>query len=221
MSDTDIDDLIPPSISEDREPKPISAKGQKYVDEYMVDMNASRAARAAGYTNSTIPREYAVTVEIERRRKADARKLKITENRNLKEYARIAYFDPRKMFKEDGTAKDIHELDDDMAACIAGFDYTEEGADKNFRRTFKYKFIPKMPALESLSKVLGLFPSEKHEVTGKGGGPIEMAEMSLHDKGRRLAFVLNSALRAKEDTVDVSTEEVQGNSTIVTKEIKL
>ena len=46
-----------------------------------------------------------------------------------------------------------------------------------------------------------------------------MAEMSLNDKGRRLAFVLNSALQAKEDTVDVSTEERQGNSTIVNKEI--
>ena len=215
-TDTTLDDLIP---VDEEEVRAITAKGQKYVDEYMVDMNASRAARAAGYSNLTIPREYAVIVEIERRRKMDARKLKITENRNLKEYARIAYFDPRQLFKEDGSAKEIHELDDNMAACIAGFDYTEEGADKNFRRTFKYKFINKLPALESLSKFLGLFPSEKHEVTGKGGGPIEMAEMSLNDKGRRLAFVLNSALQAKKDTVDVSTEERQGNSTIVNKEI--
>jgi phage terminase small subunit len=215
-TDTTLDDLIP---VDEEEVRAITPKGQKYVDEYMVDMNASRAARAAGYSNLTIPREYAVIVEIERRRKMDARKLKITENRNLKEYARIAYFDPRQLFKEDGSAKEIHELDDNMAACIAGFDYTEEGADKNFRRTFKYKFINKLPALESLSKFLGLFPSEKHEVTGKGGGPIEMAEMSLNDKGRRLAFVLNSALQAKKDTVDVLTEERQGNPTIVNKEI--
>ena len=216
MTDTDkiLDDLIP---VDDPETRPITAKGQKYVDEYMIDMNASRAARAAGYSNLTIPREHAVIVEIERRRKKDARKLKVTENRNLKEYARIAYFDPRQLFKEDGSAKEIHELDDNMAACIAGFDYTEEGADKNFRRTFKYKFINKLPALESLSKFLGLFPTVKHEVTGAAGGPIEMADMSLNDKGRRLAFVLNSALMAKAE--DVTYEEGQGNSTIVNKEI--
>jgi hypothetical protein len=57
----------------------------------------------------------------------------------------------------------------------------------------------------------------KHEVTGAAGGPIEMADMSLNDKGRRLAFVLNSALMAKAE--DVTYEEGQGNSTIVNKEI--
>jgi len=197
--------------------KPISAKGQLFVDEYMVDMNASRAAKAAGYANRLFPKEHAVTLEVERRRKSDTRKLKITENRNLTEYARIAYFDPRMLFNEDGELKQIHELSDNEAACISSFDYEEQGADGDFKRSFKYKFIPKLPALESLSKFLGLFPDHKIEHTGKDGGPIEIEGMSDNDKARRIMFVLQSAIQAKKETSDIDSEE-QGKFTIETQE---
>ena len=196
--------------------RPITARGLKFVDEYMVDLNATRAAKAAGYANPVLPSEYAVMLEIERRRKVDAAGLKITENRNLREYARIAYFDPRMLFREDGKLKEIKELSDNEAACIAGFDYEEEGADKNYKRTFKYKFSNKLPALEALSKFLGLFPSEKHEHTGKDGGPIEMAEMSNNDKARRLMFVLNAAIKDKKQTTEVNYED-QEKITIATE----
>jgi phage terminase small subunit len=211
-----IEDLIPP---EPKQPdtKPISAKGQKFVDEYMVDLNASRAAKAAGYKAPQIPSEHAVILEIERRRKADARKLHITQKRNLLELARVGYFDPRRLFKPDGTIKEVHELDDDVAAVIAGFDYEEQGADKNFKRVFKYKFIPKLPALESLSKYLGMYPAEKHEHTGKDGGAIEVESMSDNDRARRIMFVLNSAIQNKKETEDVNYEE-QETLPIVTQE---
>jgi predicted RND superfamily exporter protein len=37
----------------------------------------------------------------------------ITAERALKEIYRLATFDPRKLFNEDGTIKPIHDLDDD------------------------------------------------------------------------------------------------------------
>ena len=212
---TDINDLIPPPRKSD-EPKPLTARGQKFVDEYMVDLNCARACRAAGYKGISFPTEYAVAVEVERRRKADARKLHITQNRNLRELARIGYFDPRRLFHEDGSMKQITELDDDVAAVIAGFDYEEQGADKNFKRVFKYKFIPKLPALESLSKYLGLYPAEKVEHTGRDGGPIEIEAMTENDRARRIMFVLNRALQNKQQTEEIGYEE-QGKSTIVTQ----
>ncbi len=196
----------------------ISAKGLRFVDEYMVHLNAAKAAKASGYAIRIMPSEPAVHLEIERRRKEDTAKLKITEKRNLGEYARIAYFDPRMLFHEDGKLKEIKELSDNEAACIAGFDYEEEGADKNYKRTFKYKFINKLPALDALSKFLGLFPSEKHEHTGKDGGPIEMAEMSNNDKARRLMFVLNAALKDKKDTTEVNYEDQEKLPIVTSKE---
>ncbi len=45
--------------------------------------------------------------------------------RVLLEASRIALFDPRKLFRDDGTPKPICELDDDTAAALAGLDVHE------------------------------------------------------------------------------------------------
>jgi phage terminase small subunit len=46
-------------------------------------------------------------------------RLDISVDRVLQELARIAFFDPRKLFNHDGSLKDITELDADTAAAIA------------------------------------------------------------------------------------------------------
>ena len=56
----------------------------------------------------------------------------ITRERLIREMARLAFSDPRKMFRPDGTMVPIHELDDDTAATIAGFEVkTVEGVGEN------------------------------------------------------------------------------------------
>ena len=43
----------------------------------------------------------------------------------LKELARIAFFDRRKLYREDGSLKSMHELDDDAAAGLSGMHMVE------------------------------------------------------------------------------------------------
>jgi phage terminase small subunit len=95
----------------------------------------------------------------------------ITAERVMAEYAKLAFFDPRKLFNADGTPKNITELDDDTAAALAGLDvqdvYEGYGEDRRFiGYTKKYKLSDKRAALDSIAKCLGMF---KENVNVNGG----------------------------------------------------
>ena len=90
--------------------------------------------------------------------------------RVLQEASRLALFDPRRLFREDGSPKPINELDDDTAAAIAGLDVVEEfegsGEDRQFvGYTKKYKVADKNAALEKLFKHHGLYKEDNEQKT--------------------------------------------------------
>ncbi len=90
--------------------------------------------------------------------------------RVLLEASRIALFDPRKLFREDGSPKPINELDDSTAAALAGLDIHEEfegsGDDRVFvGYTKKYKVADKNAALEKLFKHHGLYEKDNEQKT--------------------------------------------------------
>ncbi|TAL78725.1 MAG: terminase small subunit [Bacteroidetes bacterium] len=94
----------------------------------------------------------------------------VTIENVVSEYAKLGFFDPRKLFNEDGRPKDITELDDETAAALAGLDvqevYEGTGEDRRFiGYTKKYKLTDKKAALDSMAKYLGMF-TDKSEVTG-------------------------------------------------------
>jgi len=105
----------------------------------------------------------------------------VTVERVVAEYAKLGFFDPRNLFRADGTPKPIAELDDDTAAALTGLDvqevYEGSGEDRKFvGYTKKYKLTDKKSALDSMAKYLGMF-TEKIEHTGKDGGPIEFEQI--------------------------------------------
>lgn len=90
--------------------------------------------------------------------------------RVLLEASRIATFDPRKLFKDDGSPKPIMELDDDTAAALAGLDIHEEYEGSGNDRVFigyakKYKVADKNSALEKLFKHHGLYELDNKQKT--------------------------------------------------------
>lgn len=90
--------------------------------------------------------------------------------RVLLEASRLALFDPRKLFFDDGTPKPITALDDDTAAALAGLDVVEEfegsGEDRKFvGYTKKYKVADKNSALEKLFKHHGLYEKDNEQKT--------------------------------------------------------
>lgn len=198
-------------------------KRERFAREYLQDHNGTKAAIRAGYseksahvTASRLLSDAKVSERIhELTQQLHAKlekKTEITRERVLQEYAKLAFFDPRKLFDEDGNPKKITELDDDTAAAIAGLEVNsqllkdealvevegEEPENRDVLSTVRrYKIADKKAALDSIAKHLGMFAPIKHEVTGKDGAPL-MPEVSDQELARRTAFLLARACKQQE-----------------------
>ena len=143
----------------------LNDKQQRFVNEYLKDLNATQAATRAGYSAKTA---YAIGDKLLKKAeiqdalkvamaKRESRTL-ITQDRVLQELARLAFFDPRKMFHEDGSPKAIHELDDDTAAAVSGLDVVNIGnSEVGIGQVLKYKVADKGAALTNAMRHLGMF----------------------------------------------------------------
>lgn len=114
--------------------KPLAPKVQRFIDEYLIDMNGSAAYKRAGYTatgNSAevcarrLLRNAQVSSEIARRRDATAQKLDISREEALTEAWAIVKADPRELIEYRRFAcpacyEDGHEGDrrDPVPACL-------------------------------------------------------------------------------------------------------
>ena len=155
----------------------LTPKQKLFIREYCRDLNATRAAIAAGYSkNGARVQAYRllananISAEIAELTAKTCTKLEISAEKVLQELARLAFLDPRKFYNENGGLKHVTELDDDTAACLAGmevedlFDWNgEEKEQTGFCR--KIKFADKGANLERLGRYLKLF-TDKVEHSG-------------------------------------------------------
>lgn len=156
-----------------RKPTP---QQQLFVDEFIVDLNGTQAAIRARYSEKTarqqasnlLTKVYIQDAIAEARLKQQNR-TQITADRVLLEVARLAMYDPRKFFNNEGEPLGIHELDDDTAAALAGMEVIEQYENiGDGKREFtgylkKYKLADKGPNLERLMKHLGLYERDNEQ----------------------------------------------------------
>ncbi len=117
--------------------------------------NGTQAAITAGFNRrsayaraSELVRDREVSAEIERRR-AEAREAAgLNTEKVWRNVAQTILFDPRKLFK-DGALLPVHELDDDTAAALSGFD-----------SNLMPKWGDKGQAREQAMKHLGMFEED-------------------------------------------------------------
>lgn len=159
----------------------LTPKQKRFVDEYLVSLNATQAAIRAGYSAKTarkIGQENLTKPDIQSCISERLTKLKesteITQEKVLKEYGKISFFDPRKLFDEEGNLLPVHKLDADVAAAIGGVDVVcRKIGDIEIEITKKVKFIDKKGVLDSLAKHLGMFD-------GKGKLPDDPADITIN-----------------------------------------
>lgn len=154
----------------------------KFVTEYLLTGNATKSALAAGYSPKSAHKtgqeilQNAVVAshlshkqsEIAARQDERLAKMELTEARIEREIARIAFFDPRKMFAPDGRPLAITELDDDTAAVISGLEVLEEWEGRGEDRKLvgivkKYKISDKNSALERAAKIRAMFGEDNRQ----------------------------------------------------------
>ena len=167
----------------------LSAKQSIFVEEYLVDLNATQAAIRAGYSEDTAQQigsenlskpviQGAIQVAMNERSK----RIEITADNVLKELGKLAFADPRNLFNADGSLKVITELDEFASASIAGMDVSTIGkGDDAIGTITKIRFSDKGVNLERLGKHLKLF-TDKIEHSGR----IDFSGMSHEERERRI-----------------------------------
>jgi phage terminase small subunit len=156
----------------------LTPKQAAFCREYLIDFNASAAAVRAGYSESTAgvigyenlnkPQIKAVVAAAAAEKMAE---IDYSSSRVLKELARLAMFDPAKLFNEDGSIKRIQDMDEDTRMGIAGFEVVE--LPRGGGTLKKFRLADKGANLERLGRYHKLF-TDKQEHSGPGGGPIAL-----------------------------------------------
>lgn len=169
----------------------LTPKQKRFVAEYLIDLNATAAARRAGYSAKTADRigpellgKTCVSEAIQQAIQEREKRTEITQDMVLRETAKLAFFDIRKMFDKNGKPLDISELDADTAAALVGLDVqdiaTPDGDYVGYVK--KYKMADKVKALDLLGKHFGTWepkddgPKDETEEDGLSRSLRELGE---------------------------------------------
>ena len=196
-----------PPLPWNRQCPTIDIKQDKYINTLLETGSPTEAKKVSGYTSTGIFKSPYAREKLEIRLRELKDKLKITPDRVLQEYARIAFFDIRNILDDDGKLLPLNEMDDDSVAAISGVDMQTLGdADGVIRaEVHKYKIADKLRALEILAKRLKLFDDTTNI---KIEGELEM-KMGKNEKARRIAFFLAEVLRKQNSHDEVNAAEAE------------
>ena len=164
----------------------LSPKHQRFVDEYIKDLNATQAAARAGYSAKTANEQGArllanvsVQAAIQERIKERGERTKIDADYVLRRLAEIDQMDVLDILRDDMSLKPVSEWPKVWRQYLSGFDLAEmfEGVGEDRAMVGilkKLKWPDKVRNLELLGKHVDVNAfREKVEVTGKNGGAIE------------------------------------------------
>ena len=149
----------------------LTGKQELFCQEYIVDLNATQAAIRAGYSEGTagsIGFENLTKPEIQERiqdlKSERARRTQVTQDRVIRELAKIGFQQPEKFFKVvDGQPKiDMSNVDEfDWASVRSVTNKTKVFTDKDGQETqqdeVKVDLADKKAALDSLGRHTGAF----------------------------------------------------------------
>lgn len=149
----------------------MTKKQKKFVEEYLIDLNATQAAIRAGYSpdaagsiGSENLKKPEIRVRIEKAMAERSKRTGINQDRIIEELAKIALLNPKNLInfeeatvKEEATEEDLAAISSIRVKCFPTKD--GEGIER------EVKMYDKAKALELLGRHLGMF-KDKVEVSG-------------------------------------------------------
>lgn len=153
------------------------ARYARFVEAYLSNgNNAANAALVAGYSAKTavtqggrLLKHVHVQQLLQQRRTVIAQINELSTNEIMADMARALRFDPRKLYREDGTLKPIHELDDDTALCLTGIETViVKGTEGSETPLFvkKLKWESKAVSRDQAMKVFGMYEKDNQQKAG-------------------------------------------------------
>ena len=160
----------------------LTDKQKRFVAEYLVDLNATAAAKRAGYKDPNIGRQLItknnVSAEIAKRRDELQSKLEITQETVLQELAAIAFANGTDFVTVTGAGlldvKPTSQVSREKLPAIAGIKYSQTGIE--------IKLHDKVRALELLGKHLGVFATGGGAAAQEGNNIFEVIDQSTREE---------------------------------------
>ena len=157
----------------------LSPKHTRFVQEYLIDLNATQAAIRSGYSAKTAQEQGSrllsnakVAAAVAAASAKRGEKLGITAERVLKEIELLAFSDVADVVDNASGTLLIKNLRDIEPGARRTIESVQESPTE-FGIKRSVKLHSKVAALTLLVKHLGLEAPQKTEHTGKDGGPIE------------------------------------------------
>jgi phage terminase small subunit len=169
----------------------LTPKEERFCYEYVLSLNATKAAILAGYSKKTaysIGGRLLKKVEIQNRinelRLNLSETAKISALRVLKEHEKIAFSDGGQLRSSWLKLKEFEQLTDEQKACIQEITSREvkritDNGDTIIESWVKIKMYDKQKSLDSISTMLGFNAPEKRELTGKGGKDLVIEPITI------------------------------------------
>ena len=178
----------------------LTDKQKRFVDEYQVDLNATAAAKRAGYSEKTaysmgqrLLKKVEIQAAIQKRQAKLRGKLEITQERVLEELAAIAFANGTDFasINRNGLVRLVptDDLPEDKKKAVASIKEGQYGTE--------VKLHDKVKALELLGKHLGVFDS--------GNGPGNEQENNIFE-------VIDQSTREEIDTDEIPEIEPPAKS---------
>ncbi len=176
--------------------KELSLKEKRFVEEYIIDFNGSRAARDSGYNikrlaetaYNVLKRDHVIDA-VQKEVAIRSERTKVTQDKVVKELAKIAFSNIKDyMSWDDGVVslKDSKEIDRVDAAVIAEIKKQVSKHGENFT----FKLYSKEKALELLGKHLGMFIDKTEDVTKGHDEWVKLMLESEKEKGEDELYFL-------------------------------
>lgn len=149
----------------------LTAKQKRFVEEYLIDLNATQAAIRAGYSSKTAQEQSSrllsnvmVQETIAKAMAERSKRTGINQDRVIQELARIAFVNPQNVIQT-SNASVRQDISEDDAACIQAVKVKMSESENGSSCEREVRLNDKLKALELLGKHLGMF-KDKVEIDG-------------------------------------------------------
>lgn len=152
----------------------LTAKQEMFVQEYLIDLNATQAAIRAGYSTATAKdigcenlAKPNIRARIDEALAERSKRTGVNQDRVIRELARIAFVNAENVINPNDATVKADASEDDTAA-IASVKVKTVSGDEFDSTEREIKFADKLKALELLGKHLGMF-KDNINLTGDVG----------------------------------------------------
>jgi phage terminase small subunit len=181
----------------------LEIKQQRFVDEYMVDLNATAACVRAGYSPASATNRGSLLLDnaniracIDRRMAEASRRTGVNADRVIRELARISFANPADAIADDGSIS--HDASEDDKAAIQSIKVKTTTGKNGTTTEREVRFYDKNKSLELLMRHAGMLIERKQVDVHK-----TIETMTSEQREQKIQELL-----AKRNTIDITHEQL-------------